>query len=686
MSYEKKRDLVLKLTMVFSSIYLLWRLFFTLPVHEGPVQLALGILLFLAEAITTLGTFELYLSKMRSAGKQIQPMDIPPELYPDVDVLIATHNEPVDLLYKTVNACTYMDYPDKSKVHIYLCDDGNRDEVRQLAQQFSVGYLGLANNTHAKSGNYNNALANTHSPLIATFDADMIPQREFLVKTVPYFFAQEWVKEGDTYRRRRPDEQPEQRIGLVQTPQSFYNQDLFQFNLFMENDIPNEQDFFSREINVMRNASNSVAYTGSNTVILRQAMEDIGGFPYHTITEDFETSLRMQKEGYITYATTETLASGLSTTTVASMIKQRVRWAQGVIQSIQNTNAIFTKKLPRATRISYLNAFLYWWSFFSRMIFILAPIVFALFDVKLVECGFFELLLFWLPSHLLYSSASRYLSTNVRNLRWSQIIDTILCPYLIVPVFLETIGVHERKFKVTNKNKTSVKTTNFRFILPHAALILLSLAAGLRYVNGKYGMSLLYSSVILYWLLHNLVSLVYAVFFMLGRKSYRKFERLKAEETISVELQDRCLPGTTVDVSEEGMAFRLEDPVEILKDETFFIHVCTAHYHARLQARMVYRKQTEDDFVYAVQVSPLTERDRREYMQIIHDRLHTLPKELDPWRTPYDDIARNLERRKVQIHRPQRKPAALPVPAPVPAMGPESAGAATESAYAAANH
>ena len=160
------------------------------------------------------------------------------------------------------------------------------------------------------------------------------------------------------------------------------------------------KDFFSREINVMRNASNTAVYTGSNTVILRTALEEIGGFPYDTVTEDFETSLRLQKAGYITYATTEVLAAGLSTTTVESMIGQRIRWARGVIQSIQNTNPVFAKELPAAARLSYLNSYLYWWSFLCRMIFILAPVLFALFGFRLVECGFGELLLFWLPSYV----------------------------------------------------------------------------------------------------------------------------------------------------------------------------------------------------------------------------------------------------------------------------------------------
>ena len=73
-----------------------------------------------------------------------------------------------------------------------------------------------------------------------------------------------------------------------------------------------------------------------------------------------------------------------------------------------------------------MNAWLYWWSFLCRMIFILAPVLFALFDVQLVECGFWELILFWLPAHLLSRRAMEYLSTNIRSARWSQIIDTIL--------------------------------------------------------------------------------------------------------------------------------------------------------------------------------------------------------------------------------------------------------------------
>lgn len=628
---EKKRNLVFVLTMIFSGIYLLWRMFFTIPREAGLLQACAGILLILAETVTTLGMCELMAGKMKRKESFIPLPEIPEEMYPHVDVLIATHNEPAELLYKTINACTYLDYPDKSKVHVYVCDDGNRKEIEELAARLGVGYLGLADNKHAKSGNYNHALAHTRSPLVATFDSDMIPRREFLIRTVPYF------------------SDPQMKMGLVQTPQSFYNQDLFQFNLFSEKDIPNEQDFFSREINVMRNSSNSAAYTGSNTVISRKALEEIGGFPYGTITEDFETSLRLQKAGYITYASEEVLAAGLSTTTVESMISQRVRWARGVIQSIRNTNAVFTRKLPLSARLSYLNAYLYWWSFLCRMIFILSPILFALFDFQLVECGFWELVIFWLPSHLFYSVSVRYLSTNIRSLRWSQIIDTILAPWLVVPVFLESVGISQKKFKVTDKRKQRDKTTTWRYMIPHGILILLTAAALLRFIYGKYGLALVYSSVILFWLGYNMMALIYAVFFMMGREAKRRYDRIGAEEKIEFAYEGKRYEGRTEDVSEKGVSFCVEegaDNIHLKPGDTLELVVLTVHYRARLRAKIVYVGNRENGVRFAAAADAVSERDKRNWLQIIHDRVHSLPKEIDPWRTVYDDVVRNIGMRR----------------------------------------
>lgn len=171
-----------------------------------------------------------------------------------------------------------MDYPDRSKVHIYLCDDSNRPEMRELAAHMGIRYLTRTEHIHAKAGNLNNAMKHTSSPLIATFDADMIPKHDFLTSCVPYFLTGE-------------------KIGFVQTPQSFYNPDQFQYNLYSEARIPNEQDYFYRDVQVGRNKSNSVIYGGTNTVLSRQALEDVGGFYTGSITEDFAMALKCRAKG-----------------------------------------------------------------------------------------------------------------------------------------------------------------------------------------------------------------------------------------------------------------------------------------------------------------------------------------------------------------------------------------------------
>lgn len=631
-------------TAILMSIYLIWRIFFTLPFDQGLPQVIFGILLLIAEMITVFTTFELYYRKIKSENINLELPDIAIEDYPDIDVFIATHNESVDLLYKTVNACTYMDYPDKRKVHIYLCDDGNRQEVASLANELNVGYLGLADNKHAKSGNYNNALANTNSPLVATFDADMIPRHTFLMETVPYFFLPYYIKEDNIWRKRNEDEIEDKKIGLIQTPQSFYNPDLFQFNLYAENTIPNEQDFFSKEVNIMRNSSNSIAYTGSNTVISREALEEIEGFPLKTITEDFETSIRIQKAGYLTYATDKVQAAGLSTTDIPSMIKQRTRWARGVIQSLQNTHAIFTPKLSLASKITYLSAYLYWWSFLNRIIFILAPIMFALFDFQVVNTDFVSLLIFWLPGYFFYSMSMRYLSSNIRNQRWSQVIDTILAPYLIIPVLLETLHIHQTKFKVTSKKKSNNRKSNFYYAIFHIILLVLSILAIIRFVRGKYGWALVYSSIIIFWLVYNLVAIIYALFFMIGRDSPRRSERIKANCKVEIMLGN-TINAYTRDVSEHGISFVVKDNVYLPNDDEINIIVSDGNYRASLEGMVVYVKEIDDGWLYAMEIEPVDITSKREYLQIIYDRDHSLPTEMDLWSTAYDDFMRNVNLR-----------------------------------------
>jgi cellulose synthase (UDP-forming) len=274
-------------TRVICYSYLGWRFFFTLPVHGGWIAMVPAVILLFFE---TLGVVEYVIGFDIVSHQKTYPLpEVSDDSLPDVDVFIATYNEDPKLLYKTIQGAVNMDYPDPQKVHIYVCDDGRREEVEELAKDLGVGYFKRDNNAGAKAGNLNNALKQTSSPYVVTFDADMIPAHNFLLETIPYF------ADAEKKNKNLPLEEKIE-LGFIQTPQTFYNPDLFQHNLLSRKHVSNEQDYFYRCIESAKTQSNSVIYGGSNTVLSRKALEDAGGFYTEAITEDFATGLLIQKK------------------------------------------------------------------------------------------------------------------------------------------------------------------------------------------------------------------------------------------------------------------------------------------------------------------------------------------------------------------------------------------------------
>lgn len=615
---QKKRKLWFILLAVTSVIYILWRLFFTLPLGYGLVSLIVGISLFVAEVISNLEA----LIHMRciSRNRDISMPDVPKDLFPHVDVLIATHSEDTELLLKTVNGCCHMEYPDPAKVHIYLCDDMDRPEIAALAKKMKVGYFGLSENKYAKAGNLNNALGKTSSPLVVTFDADMIPRKEFLMKTVPYFFLPRMIEEDGRWRMRTEDEIDEDyKIGFIQTPQSFYNPDLFQFNFFAETNIPNEQDYFFRDVNLGRNASNSAIYAGSNTVISREALEEVGGIRTGTITEDFATGIDIQSKGYTTYAIDTVLAAGLAPSDFTSLLKQRQRWGRGCVQTVRSLK-FWTSKLPLLSKLSYLSCLFYWWTFIRRFIYILAPILYTLFDVLVVRCSLVELLCLWLPSYLIYNHTLKILSGRRRNQRWSNIVDTIICPYMIVPILLETIGLRQRKFHVTRKEKVTARSSRFRYAIPHIVLLAATVPGIVMCFYDMVAYRSLGSIVVLYWLAMNGYFLLMSVLFMTGRVNFRSAERYYTQIPLEFSITSQQIETVTCDISENGFSFRLGFPEYIPFEEDTAFTFRDRGISAQVHGRVVHVEQQGDLWKYSVQIALEDNEDRLEYLQIVYDR------------------------------------------------------------------
>lgn len=637
-------------------LYLGWRIFYTVPTDSGIFSLVAGIALLVVEILGMLEALVHYFNM--SNIKYPKFPEVEPEDYPEVDVLIATYNEPIEILYRTVNGCVHMDYPDKSKVHIYFCDDGSRKEVEELAAQMHIGYIKREEHKGAKAGNLNHAMTVTSSPYIATFDADMIPKHNFLMVTMAYFADQE-------KKNKELPEDEQVHLGFIQTPQTFYNPDLFQYNLFSEDRIPNEQDYFYKDVQVSRNKSNSVIYGGSNTVISRRALEDVGGFYEKSITEDFATGILIQKKGYICYALNEVLASGLSPTDLKALINQRVRWARGCICTGRKMHLLFTPKLKFGQRANYLASVWYWYASWKRFIYIMSPILFAAFGVLVVRCTLVEVLIFWFPMYISSNICLKMMSHNIRTTKWTNVYETVLFPFLMIPTLLETFGISMKKFKVTKKGGgDEEKERTWHYAIPHIILAVLSCIGIINCVRWTFDTGSIDYFVILFWLITNLYNIVMSIFFIMGRKAYRKYERMTVKKPCEITNGIVTVNGMSLDASEGGISILLKKPEDFDDEEDVYITLLDKSQKARVKGKVVLVTRQGDMWKYVFSIEDMLE-SRSEYTFIIYDNFTSMPVNLDESTSSFDDLRLNITRRAQKNMFKNRKMARIPVTAEV---------------------
>lgn len=252
---------------------------------------------------------------------------------PGVDVFITVAGEPVELVAHTVQAAKNMHYPN-FKVHVlndgYVAGKENWREIEALCAELGVHCITRTVPGGAKAGNINNALRTTLEPLVAIFDADHVPRADFLAKTVPYFSSAQ--------------------VGFVQTPQFYKNYG----ENYLTRSSWEQQELFFGAICKGKNRLNSATMCGTNMVIARHALIEVGGMYTESIAEDFVTGLFMHAKGYRSVYVPEVLAEGLATEDLLSYSKQQFRWARGALDVIFRHNPLFMRGLTMAQRIQYL--------------------------------------------------------------------------------------------------------------------------------------------------------------------------------------------------------------------------------------------------------------------------------------------------------------------------------------------
>ncbi|SDK73762.1 cellulose synthase (UDP-forming) [Nocardioides sp. YR527] len=244
--------LVAVLTLLTGTTYVIWRWGWSLNLDFWWISVPLVV----AETYALLDGALFAITVWRIKVRGPAP---PPAPDATVDVFITTYNEPIDVVESTARAAKAIRWTHQT----WILDDGDRPEMKAVADQLGVGYLTRSSDwqgksRHAKAGNLNNALFQTTGEFLLILDADQIPDPEILERMLG------WFEDED--------------VAIVQSPQWFTNVE--------ESDpLGSQAPLFYGPVQQGKDGWNAAFFCGSNAVLRREALMQLGIVGYVRETE-----------------------------------------------------------------------------------------------------------------------------------------------------------------------------------------------------------------------------------------------------------------------------------------------------------------------------------------------------------------------------------------------------------------
>ena len=445
-------QLFLAIGSVVAIRYLYWRVTSSLPDPSNPLSYYCGIVLLLAEGhcilILVIAMFVNLDPLVRKAPRPQSDAELP-----EVDVFIPSYNEDEQILAMTISAAIAMDYP-REKLNVWLLDDGGTDQkckdaipakafaaqmrrlsLQRMCRELGAHYLTRERNEHAKAGNLNNGLACSSAEIVVVLDADHVPFKSFLQETIGHFA-----------------EDP--KLFLVQTPHVFLNPDPIEKNLCTFAHMPSENELFYSLTQRGLDKWNASFFCGSAALLRRRALDEVGGFAGETITEDCETALELHSRGWNSLFVDKPLIAGLQPETFTSFVGQRARWCQGMMQIFLLKNPILKRGLSLTQRLCYLSSMTFWLFPLPRLIFMMSPLLYIFFDIRIFVSSLDEALAYTAT----YMAATLMMQSHLYGrLRWpwmSELYEFTLGVFLSRSLASVIFNPRQPTFNVTAKGLT----------------------------------------------------------------------------------------------------------------------------------------------------------------------------------------------------------------------------------------
>jgi len=238
------------------------------------------------------------------------------EELPKVCIQLPTFNEAL-VVDRLIDAVCKIDYP-KDKMEIQVLDDSTdetQDVLKKIVEEkkklgFNINYYHRDNRQGFKAGALKEGLEKTDAEFIAIFDADFIPNSDFLNRTIHYF--------------------TDPKIGMVQTRWEHLNAE---YSILTRAQALALDGHFVMEQQVRNKAGFFINFNGTAGIWRKACIYDAGNWQPDTLTEDLDLSYRAQLKGWKFVFLNDFTSPSELPIEINALKNQQFRWTKGAIET-----------------------------------------------------------------------------------------------------------------------------------------------------------------------------------------------------------------------------------------------------------------------------------------------------------------------------------------------------------------
>ena len=297
----------------------------------------LAVYIALLLALFVYGINFLYMTVVALLTTERRPASIVPASWPDVTIQLPLYNE-LYVVRRLIDAVATIDYP-VERLEIQVLDDSTDDTsgiIAECVQQWrdrgvDIRHIQRSRRDGYKAGALRHGLESARGSLIAIFDADFVPQRNFLRQAVPPLLAD-----------------PE--LAFVQARWDHLNR---RFSLLTQLQAIAIDGHFTMEQAGRWAGGNWFNFNGSAGVWRRAALMDAGGWQADTLTEDLDVSYRAFIAGWRASYLGHVEAPAELPVSFSAFRRQQHRWARGSFEcAVKHLPTIWHSKATLFRKVS----------------------------------------------------------------------------------------------------------------------------------------------------------------------------------------------------------------------------------------------------------------------------------------------------------------------------------------------